>query len=170
MPIFDIDPQTDPKAPGVLKFYEQGKDPSTGWQVNSAGQVLGNVTFTGGPDYSGAAPTFLTSTAGASAIQVTVGGDTEHRFVIDGDGRLEWGDGTNARDARIYREGPAALRTDGKFTIGSIFFHAGSLVGFYGAAPTNQPTVSGSRADGTALASLLTALATLGLITDSTTA
>lgn len=43
-------------------------------------------------------------------------------------------------------------------------------VGFYGAAPVAKPTVTGSRADGTALQSLLTALATLGLITNSTTA
>lgn len=42
--------------------------------------------------------------------------------------------------------------------------------GFYGAAPVAKPTVTGSRTDGTALASLLTALATLGLITDSSTA
>lgn len=44
-------------------------------------------------------------------------------------------------------------------------------IGTYGAVgPTTRPTVSGSRADGTALASLLTALASFGLITDSTTA
>lgn len=43
-------------------------------------------------------------------------------------------------------------------------------VGFYGAAPASKPTVTGSRTDGTALTSLLTALATLGLITNSTTA
>jgi hypothetical protein len=36
--------------------------------------------------------------------------------------------------------------------------------------PVVKPTVTGSRADGTAWASLLTALSTLGLVTDSTTA
>jgi hypothetical protein len=45
-----------------------------------------------------------------------------------------------------------------------------SLIGFFGASPAGKPEVTGARDDGTALASLLTQLATLGLITDSTTA
>ena len=43
-------------------------------------------------------------------------------------------------------------------------------VGFYDTEPQTKPTVTGARDDGTALADLLTELATLGLITDSTTA
>jgi hypothetical protein len=39
--------------------------------------------------------------------------------------------------------------------------------GAFGASPVGRQTVTGSRADGSALASLLTALATLGWITDS---
>ena len=42
-------------------------------------------------------------------------------------------------------------------------------VGFYGTAPVARPTVAGSRADGTALASLLAALVSMGLVTDTTT-
>jgi hypothetical protein len=40
---------------------------------------------------------------------------------------------------------------------------------FFNATTIAKPTVSGSRADGTALASLLTTLATFGLIINSTT-
>jgi hypothetical protein len=40
---------------------------------------------------------------------------------------------------------------------------------FHGVTPVSQQTVAGSRTDGTALASLLTALANLGLIVDETT-
>ncbi|MET9517395.1 hypothetical protein [Streptomyces sp. NPDC002994] len=47
---------------------------------------------------------------------------------------------------------------------------AGDKLGFHGVPSVAKQTVSGSRADGTALANLLTALATLGLITDGTTA
>jgi len=47
---------------------------------------------------------------------------------------------------------------------------ATNTVGFFGATPAGQQTVTGSRADGTALASLLTALANLGFIDDQTTA
>lgn len=47
---------------------------------------------------------------------------------------------------------------------------ASGAIGFYGATPGAKPAVTGARDDGTALASLLSALATLGLITDETTA
>ena len=43
-------------------------------------------------------------------------------------------------------------------------------LGFFTATAVTKPIVTGSRAGNAALASLLTALATLGLITDSTTA
>lgn len=43
-------------------------------------------------------------------------------------------------------------------------------VGFNGTSPITKPTVSGSRGGNAALASLLTALANYGLITDSTSA
>lgn len=43
-------------------------------------------------------------------------------------------------------------------------------MGFFNASPQAKPTVTGSRGGNAALASLLTGLATLGLITDSTTA
>jgi hypothetical protein len=47
---------------------------------------------------------------------------------------------------------------------------AANQIGFHGAAPVSQATITGSRTDGTALQSLLTALATRGDITDNTTA
>lgn len=45
-----------------------------------------------------------------------------------------------------------------------------NTVGFCGTTPVSKPTVTGSRGGNAALASLLTALASTGLITDSTTA
>lgn len=47
---------------------------------------------------------------------------------------------------------------------------ATNTLGFHGATPVARQTVSGSRGDGSALADLLTKLATLGLIVDGTTA
>ena len=46
---------------------------------------------------------------------------------------------------------------------------ANSYLGFFGQAPAAKPTVTGSRGGNAALQSLLTELATLGLITDSST-
>lgn len=48
--------------------------------------------------------------------------------------------------------------------------HAGTLLGFYSTAGVAQPTVTGSRAGNAALADLLTELATMGLIVDSSSA
>lgn len=47
---------------------------------------------------------------------------------------------------------------------------AANTLGFHGATPVAQQTVTGSRADGTALTNLLTALDALGLIVDGSTA
>lgn len=46
----------------------------------------------------------------------------------------------------------------------------GTGIGFFGVTPVARPTVTGSRGGNAALASFLTAMANLGLITDSTTA
>lgn len=46
----------------------------------------------------------------------------------------------------------------------------GNGIGFFGVTPVARPNVTGSRGGNAALASLLTSLANLGLITDSTTA
>lgn len=56
-----------------------------------------------------------------------------------------------------------ALELDGTFN------HDGSSFGAMGATPVTRPNVTGSRGGNAALASLLTSLASLGLITDSTT-
>jgi hypothetical protein len=45
-----------------------------------------------------------------------------------------------------------------------------TTLGFFAATPVGKPAIAGSRAGNAALASLLTNLATLGLVTDSTTA
>lgn len=62
--------------------------------------------------------------------------------------------------------------TDGMTAAGSIAIakdlaHRGTKIGFYNTTPATKQTVTGSRGSNAALASLLTALATLGLITDS---
>jgi hypothetical protein len=47
---------------------------------------------------------------------------------------------------------------------------ANAQTGFFGASPTSKPTVTGSRGANAALTSLLTGLAALGLVTNSTSA
>lgn len=58
----------------------------------------------------------------------------------------------------------------GEIEIDGAFNHDGTTFGVYGATPVTKPTVTGARGGNAALASLLSALASQGLITDSTTA
>jgi hypothetical protein len=87
MPILDMNPGTSPEAPGTLMFYEQGKDPSTGWSVTSAGvvsapggqHVSGELTVDGGLTVGGAAALVDTLTVGGASTMegdLTVGGYT----------------------------------------------------------------------------------------------
>jgi hypothetical protein len=55
------------------------------------------------------------------------------------------------------------VRNDGAVLIAK----SGGAVGFYGSTPASKPTVTGSRGGNAALASLLTSLAGLGLLVDS---
>jgi len=57
----------------------------------------------------------------------------------------------------------------GDFGIGTLHHSATGKLGFYGTSPQAKQTVTGSKGGNAALASLLTALSTLGLITDSST-
>lgn len=78
------------------------------------------------------------------------------------------GDDTNISVALVGKgTGGVSLRDGGnafKFEVNT------TGIGFYGATPAAKPTITGSRSGNAALADLLTDLATLGLITDSTTA
>jgi len=63
------------------------------------------------------------------------------------------------------------MTANGSIAIAQDLAHRGSYAGFYNTTPIVKPTVSGARNDPEeALASLLTALANLGLLTNSTTA
>jgi len=74
--------------------------------------------------------------------------------------------GTN-NVVRMVISAAGVVRTVGEIEIDGDLNHDGSNAGFYGSAPVAKATVTGSRGGNAALASLLTALANLGLITDS---
>jgi hypothetical protein len=108
--------------------------------------------------------------AGTVANASLVSGDQFDQYRRYADGKQEWGNGSTARDTNLYRDAANSLKTDDALTIALALRHLGSTLGFYGATAVAKPTVTGSRGGNAALASLLTALASLGLITDSTTA
>lgn len=98
------------------------------------------------------------------AIQAMVlGADTQPRFGILAGGDIQWGPGNAAVDCTFTRTGVGAMTLSAAIRING-------NVGFYNTAPVAKPTVTGSRGGNAALASLLTALAGQGLLTDSSTA
>lgn len=62
-----------------------------------------------------------------------VTGDASGRVVIYGDGKVEWGDGTNNRDTNLYRSAAGTLATDFSLTVGGTF-----------RAPTMRGSISAS--------------------------
>lgn len=82
-------------------------------------------------------------------------------FTITNDGAVVFRD--NASVSRL-------ILTAAATTIENALDHNGTLLGVYGAAPVAQPTVVGSRAGNAALASLLTSLASQGIVVDGSVA
>lgn len=110
------------------------------------------------------------TTNGTEAFRVRSTGSTDSLQVdsASGAGNLSVRGSSTTSDVNILGKGNGGvLLFDGagntKFRINTVG------VGFYGATPAAKPTVTGSRGGNVALASLITALASLGLVTDSST-
>jgi len=52
------------------------------------------------------------ATAGTDVVKLDVTGDTQDRFVVNADGKLEWGPGNAALDVNLYRSAANRLKTD----------------------------------------------------------
>ena len=76
--------------------------------------------------------------------------------------------GTSLSDVAVFDLN--GITTKVNMNIDGNLNHDGSNIGVFGTTPTTKQTVTGSRGGNAALASLLTALANYGLITDSSTA
>ncbi|MGE7386429.1 hypothetical protein ACQKM2_13230 [Streptomyces sp. NPDC004126] len=104
------------------------------------------------------------------AVGGGVTGDTFDRWRVLANGTLELGPGNAARDTNLRCSAANELTTDDALVVALMFRHMGSLLGVYWAAAVAKPSVTGSRGGNAAVGSLLTALSTLGFITDNTTA
>lgn len=109
MPVLDIEPGQSPEAPGTLHFYEQGQDPLSGFAVTSRGAIVSTVAAA----YTGA-------TAATDVITAKVAGDAGLRFVINADGKMEWGDGTGAYDVALFRDIAGTLKTSNFFVASAL--------------------------------------------------
>lgn len=85
---------------------------------NSAAQST--TTFTGAVVFAlgaaiGAALTFEGAAATTDAVNVRIDGDDEPQFVVNADGKIEWGGGTTAVDVNLFRDGSTRLHTVNTF-------------------------------------------------------
>jgi len=142
-------------------------DPETG-DVPLTAATLGALRTTGG-EVTGAVTTRRTN-ATDSVLAGIVGADAFDRVRVLANGTLEVGPGGGARDTNLRRSAANEWTTDDALIVALMFRHMGTMLGFYGATAVTKQVVAGSRADGSALQSLLSALTTVGLITNSTTA
>lgn len=145
--------------------------------ITAGGAQGGNMTFL---DASGAAVFYVTNagkvwtaagSGGNMKINSGTGGsymDMQHYGVryYDHTGTLQRTDGAGGANINAASGQTLDLKTNGTSRIAM----NATGIGFFAATPAAKPTVTGSCGGNAALASLITALATLGLVTDSSTA
>lgn len=143
-------------AGGRTTFRTRGSDANPGMNLDLQG--TGDFLITGGTfartlaqvTGNASADTFPTIDANIGFSSITASGATnaDIRAVGRGTGGVELRDGGGAIKVKVNTTG----------------------IGFFATTPAAKPNITGSRGGNAALASFLTGLATLGLITDSTTA
>lgn len=148
------------KSSGGLTIYANG---AVSFDIDSSGNMsFGSTTKTnkwsvqgtsGALGFNTTGDTLAFSGSGFSYINVAA---TNGRLVMQASG-------TNGA-VQIDAKANALVTINGTDRIQA----NGTGLGFFAASPVAKPTVSGSRDSNAALASLLTALASLGLVTDST--
>jgi hypothetical protein len=157
----------------------------------TGGTVNGNLYVTGGflaqssfaawqgatMGFSGAGGAEVTANSGVGNRGFRLQTNGVDRWRIGADTTAEGGSNAGS-DFQIYGfqdgGGPFGAFLTIKRSTGRVSIPVGGLavtgnVGFNGTAPIAKPTVSGSKGANAALASLLTALASYGLVTDSST-
>lgn len=149
---------SDPITPAAIGAYPAAS--GTALETGKLDKVGG--TITGGL-------TINTAAAGDALLALHVDAETFDRLRVLTD-RIEIGPGTGARDTNWRRSAANEWTTDDAVIVSLMLRHLGTTLGFYGATAITKPAVTGSRGGNAALASLLTALANLGLITNNSTA
>jgi hypothetical protein len=153
-------------------------DASTTSNFTVAGNDAGAVFLNLAVSNSGAGSGRMTVTA--DLVQNTVGDffvDATNTITLNSTGgQIEVGSDADAQNILIGTGAAARTITLGNVTgATAMVYNTGSGghaftgdMGFFGGTPASKPTITGSRGANAALASLLTELAGLGILTDST--
>lgn len=143
-----------------------GGGKSTGnarYGIENANRIrMGNVDLSSGTNTLG-------EISGASAFVAKRFEVNSDRYLgMDGGGNMLLVGNANSYLACTNATGEWIVYTGGAANLRNTHVGGVPYMGFYGATPVAKPEVTGSRGSNAALASLLTQLAALGLITDST--
>lgn len=171
----------DPMAVGAGKLWIDTNSGTSKWAIkirksdNSGWEAVYNpaaVAITGGT-ITGVTITDPTITlANGVSLRAKDGGGVSRSLMYYHPGNfIVIGGGAGSGSISFYSGSNSAtmnMDTSRGVTVYDAFAHQGPTLGFYGATATSKPTVSGSRGSNAALTSLCTALADLGLITNST--
>ena len=167
----------------VARLYSTGTVHTTAWLSYARNGILLGCKTGGGVDHSvitedGAAG-FVYGDATSTAKHTFIC-DTLEMLVLDSSGGSTIGNASGGGITMRFDGGESFLIISGGVTALDVSANSASVfnslslstnrIGFFGTGHTTKPTITGSRAGNAALASLLTGLAGLGLITDSTTA
>lgn len=166
---------------------------SLGGAASFTSLAVSGTTVLSGALNSTASVNLTGALASTDVLTAKVTGDVQPRAVFNAGGGIDFGPGNGAVDTNLYRGDTNLLQTDSGLTVGGALnvsgyatlaggqangdfavFGAlsllGAALGFFGTTATSKKTVSGSRGGNAALASLITALASYGLITDGSSA
>jgi len=153
-----FDGKTKFNKPVVVVAGATGKGATVAGSVGNADNLLevtlgGVVIFSVAVNSGGTIETLSMWPGGSNQGILSVATD-RFRSGYDGEGFIDSGN----KEAQIRAGNVPNIRVG-----------QGAKLGFYNAAPVIKPTVSGAKSSNAALASLLTALAALGVVTDTTT-
>lgn len=170
----NADSQKFPNTVSLGTSYLEYSSSLTAWNFVQGGssrlQIGSSVIATVG----------ITSTSGlftaqgnaGTARQLRLRTGTSDRWIVSANGTAESGTNAGSDFAVASYDDSGALLATPLFIIRSTggvrVADTGGRVGFYGTVPIARQTITGSRGSNAALADLLTKLAALGLITDST--
>lgn len=138
----------------------------TGTQMNYSGSQVFSTAVANGIGTTLSGVMWGVNTGAAGSVGVAVKGAASQSADLQ-----QWRDSSDTVLGRVRPTGSVEVPTvvaDSMYPV--MLSHTGTLLGFYNHAPVTKPAVSGSRGGNAALASLLSALASLGLITDSSSA
>lgn len=123
--------------------------------INGDLHVTGDITVDGsGLGGGGTFDPDLVGSSGDDVLTSHVTGDAEKRWILNAEGKQEWGDGTNAVDTNLYRSAANKLKTDDALDVTGTLAALGNatvggtlgITGTTTAAAVNATTLSSSGA------------------------